>query len=234
MLVHGERTMNGKRLLILAAFAALATLVAPAVYAGTVSNTSTITVKWNTQAIGSLVLATNYSATGTQQLTAPTILQNTNSGSGVCPAAGTGSEAAETVNFGTVNSDVTKYTNCQYKNAVIATITSSDPTGYTLGVASTAGWPASGYQLCGIPNGTWANNMAVTQSTATGSATSITSNTCPASPDFTVGGTGTANAFTATAATSGTNLGADYDLVIDNAAPIGNQAVTVTYTLTLN
>jgi hypothetical protein len=233
MLVHGERDMNGKRLLILAAFAAIATMIAPAVYAaGTISNQSNITVKWNTQAIGSLILATNYSATGAQGLAAPTIYTNANSGGGSCTANGVGSEAAGTVNFGNVSSDVAKYTDCQYKNAAIATITTSDPNGYVLGVASVSGWPASGYQLCALPNGTWANNMAVTQSTAS-AATSIVSDTCPASPDFAIGGTGTASAFTSAAATAGTNLGADYNLVINNAAPIANNSVIVQYTLTL-
>src|ERR1700679_2817405 len=95
-----KRTMNGKRLLILAAFAAFASFAMPAAFAGTTSNQVNITVKWNTLAVGTLVINTNYSATGAQQLTAPSILTNVNSGVGTCSLTGIGSEAAQTVNFG--------------------------------------------------------------------------------------------------------------------------------------
>jgi hypothetical protein len=224
--------MNGKRLLILAAFAAFATIAMPSAFAGVTSNQVNITVKWNTQAVGSLIINTNYSATGAQQLTAPSILTNANTGTGTCTANGAGSEVAQTDNFGNVTADGTKFTNCQYKNAWIATLSTSDPNGYTLGFAATAGFPAT-YQLCAIPNGTWANNMAVTQSSASGSATSITSTTCPGG-DFQMNTAGSPSAFTATAATTSTNLGADADLVIPNNAAIGATSATEQFTLTLN
>jgi hypothetical protein len=225
-----KRTMNGKRLLILAAFAAFASFAMPAAFAGTTSNQSNITVKWNTLAVGSLVINTNYSATGAQQLTAPTILTNVNGGLGTCSAAGVGSEAAQTVNFGNVTADGTHFTNCQYKNGFNATVITSDPAGYTVGYAALT-FPA-GYGLCAIHNGTWANGGAVVPSAAA-TATSIT-----AAPACSTGDrmdtTGTANAFTAAASTTGTNLGADVNLVIPNSASIVNETLSEQFTLTLN
>jgi hypothetical protein len=222
--------MNGKRLFILGIFAFVASAALPA-FAGVTSNQVNITVKWNTQAVGSLVLATNYSATGAQQLTAPAILQNQNGGVGTCTANGVGSEAAGTANFGNVSADNTKFTNCQYKNGFVATIATSDPGGFILGYAATAGFPA-GYGLCAIHNGTWATDMPVTQSSA-GAATSIT-----AAPACSTGDrmdvTGTATAFNSGSPTNGTNLGADIDLVIPNNASIVNASVTEQFTLTLN
>ncbi len=223
--------MNGRRFLIVAIFAVAATVTMPAAFAGVTSNQVNITIKWNTQAVGSLVLATNYSATGAQQLTAPTILQNQNGGGGTCTANGVGSEAAGTANFGNVSADGVKFTNCQYKNGFVATITTSDPGGYILGYAATAGFPA-GYGLCAIHNGAWVNDMAVTQSAAA-AATSITAAPACSTGDR-MDGTGTANAFTSAAATNGTNLGADINLVIPNNATIVNASVTEQFTLTLN
>jgi hypothetical protein len=231
-----KRTMNGKRLLLLAAFAAFASFAMPAAFAGSLSNTVPITVKWNTQAVGSLILHTNYDATGAQQLTAPSILTNNNGGAGTCTAAGVGSEAAATVNFGNVSADGTKFTNCQYKNAFIAIITTSDPLGYTLGVSAVA-IPA-GYQLCAIPNGAWANNMAVTQSSAVAATSIIATNACPAAPSgvgkTNMDTTGNANLFTGGASTLGTNLGADVNLVIPNNASIVNNSTVENFTLTVN
>ena len=122
-----KRTMNGKRLLILAAFAAFASFAMPAAFASSLSNTVPITIKWNTQAVGSMIVNTNYSAAGAQGLGAPTIFTNTNTGAGTCTAAGGGPESAATVNFGNVGADGTKFTDCLYKNSFIATISTSDP-----------------------------------------------------------------------------------------------------------
>lgn len=223
--------MNGKRLLILAAFAAFASFAMPAAFAATTSNQVNITVKWNTLAVGTLVINTNYSGTGAQQLTAPTILTNVNGGVGTCSAAGNGSEVAQTVNFGNVTADGTHFTNCQYKNGFIATITTSDPNGYTLGFVATAAIPA-GYGLCAIHNGTWANNMAVTPSVAA-TATSITAAPACSAGDR-MDSTGSPAAFTTAASTAGTNLGADVNLVVPNNASIVAGNVTEQFTLTLN
>jgi hypothetical protein len=226
-----KRTMNGKRLLILAAFAAFASFAMPAAFAGTTSNQVNITVKWNTLAVGTLVINTNYSATGAQQLTAPAILTNTNTGVGTCTATGNGSEVAQTVNFGSVTADGTHFTDCQYKNGFIATITTSDPNGYVLGYAATAAIPA-GYGLCAIHNGAWANNMAVTQSAAVAATSIVAAPAC--STGDRMDATGTASAFSTAASTAGTNLGADVSLVIPNNASIVTASVIEQFTLTLN
>jgi hypothetical protein len=155
-----KRTMNGKRLLIVAALAAFASFAAPAAYAATLSNTVPIQVKWNTQAIGSLVLHTNYvPATGLHSGVAPTILLNADGGAGSCPATGA-TNVDGTVDFGAVSADIAQTTNCQYINAVNAIITTADPTGYTLGEFATAPLPA-GYNICLLQNGTWNNNVAL-------------------------------------------------------------------------
>ena len=223
--------MNARRLLILATFAVAASATMPAAFAGVTSNQVNITVKWNTQAVCSLIVNTNYSAAGAQQLTAPAILTNNNGGIGTCTATGVGSEAAATANFGNVSADGTKFTNCQYKNGFVATITTSDPAGYTLGYAATAGFPA-GYGLCAIHNGAWANNMAVTQSVAAAATSIVAAPAC--STGDRMDPVGTANAFTSAAATVNTNLGADINLVIPNNAATGAQSVTEQFTLTLN
>jgi hypothetical protein len=233
-----KRTMNGKRLLILAAFAAFATFAMPAAFgASSISNQTNITVKWNTLAVGSLVMETNYSAAGAQGFGAPAILQNLNGGTaGSCSLTGIGSEAAETVNFGNVTADGVDATNCQYKNAWIAKIITSDPNGYTLGVQALAALPAN-YQVCAIPNGTWANNMAVTQSVAA-AATSVTAAAnCPAAPGAgktNMDSTGNQNLFTSAASTAATSLGADADLLIPPNGAIVNESVLEQFTLYVN
>jgi len=227
-----KRTMNGKRLLILAAFAAFASFAMPAAFAGTTSNQTNITVKWNTLAVGSLQIFTDYLATGLQGNTVPSILQGQNGGGGTCSTSGLGvGETTGQINFGNVTADGTHFTNCQYKNGFNAVVITSDPAGWTLGYNATAGFPA-GYGLCAIHNGTWANNGLPTQSAAA-SATAITAAPACSSGDR-MDTTGTANAFTAAASTTGTNLGADVDLVIPNSATITNAVVTEQFTLTLN
>jgi hypothetical protein len=245
MLVHGERTMNGKRLLIAAVFAVFATIVAPRVWAaGTISNQANITVKWNTVAVGSMTLNSNYSATGAQQLTAPAIVQTQNSGAGTCSTNGAGSEAAATVNFGNVTADGAKYTDCQYRNAAVATVTTSDPNGYSVTTQNVSGALPASYALCALGNGAantpgataFANNGAVFQDN-TGAATAVTSTTCPTVTNgWNVGSTTASTLLSPTSATTGTNLGADYVLVIGPNAAIqaGGYTFNVQYTLTLN
>jgi hypothetical protein len=226
-----KRTMNGKRLLILAAFAAFASFAMPAAFASTVSNQTNITIKWNTQAVGSLVIHTNYNASGAFGGAAAAVLTGTNGGTtGTCTAAPAG-QTDLTVDFTNVTADGVKFTNCQYKNGFNAAIITSDPNGYQLGYAATAALPA-GYGLCAIHNGTWINNMAVTQSAAA-TATVQTSATCTSGDRM--DSTGTSNAFTPSPvnSTTGTNLGGDIELVIPANAAVGAATVTEQFTLTL-
>jgi hypothetical protein len=243
--------MNGKRLLLLAAFGALATVCMPSAFASTITNT--ITVKWNTQSISTLLVTTNYSATGAQQLTAPSIITNANGGTGTCTAAGAGSEASQVANFGSVTPDGTSnYTDCLYKNGANAFVASTDSNGYSLAVAGTT--PASGvanpYKLCLLPNPAagWTapaggGAVAVVQTVRVAAPAVTNATACNAVESnkgidlATLGGTGgTIQASTsgANATTSGANYGGDILLGIPPLASSGAQSVTVTYTLTLN
>jgi hypothetical protein len=233
-----KRTMNGKRLLLLGAFAAFASFAVPAAYANTLSNTGTITVKWNTQAIGSLVLHTNYDpTTGLNNPAGNVVLTNNNGGVGTCAAAG-GGNVDGTVDFGAVSADITHVTNCQFVNAVNAIITTADPAGYQLGEFANAALPA-GYNLCVLKNGTWANNQTLPGAGFAGPNAQPLSAAC-------VGGTqtnfvvtnnatpGTILTFTgAPGPTAKTEIGMDMGLVIGASAAVGAQAPVLSYTLTL-
>lgn len=220
--------MNGNKLAALAFAASLAATTLPT-FAGT---TGTVTVKWNTQTLSNITLITQYSNTGTHLTTADTILANLNGGTGICQASDTEASTG-TVNFGNVTPDGVQYTDCMEENAVNALVTTNDTNGYNVKVAATAGYVAANGGLCLLPNGTYANNLAVTQ-TARAAAPSIVSNTaCPAG-DFLIDTTGSTILAT-TASTTGTNLGADYELVLPPNAPSGGAlgfTVTETYTLT--
>jgi len=227
--------MNGKRLLILAAFAALATVAMPSAFASTVTNT--ITVKWNTQILSSITMVTQYSAAGAQGNAVPTITSNLNGGAGICTAGGGGAEANLTANFGNVTPDSTKFTDCMYPNGVNAAVVSSDANGYNVAEKATAGYvTGSGYLLCLLPNGVYANNLAVTQSARAGVVPSIVSTAVCPGGDFLMDTTG-ATILPNTGAggtTALTNLGGDIELVLGPNAPSGAITATITYTLTNN
>ena len=220
--------MNTKRTLALATFAALVISTAPAFAAS-----PTVTVDWNTQKIASIVLTTQYNGSplGTHNLGAETIDANLNTGAGICQASDTEGSSG-IINFGAVTPDVAQYTDCMELNAVNAAIGTNDSLGYSVTEAATAGYPASGFLLCLLPNGTYANNLAATASARAAAPSIVSTTACPAG-DFAMNGTGGTLLSTA-AATTGTNLGGDVELVIAPNAPSGAQSVTVTYTLTTN
>lgn len=228
--------MNIKRALTLATCAAFAFLATPAANATSVTSNN-ITVKWNTQAIGSIALVGDYNSSGQGGNTGsqtPTVYTATNGGStGACTAAGGGVPANDTtVDFSAVTPDAVDSTDCLYKDAINAKIITSDSAGYT--VAPTATVPAN-FLLCLLPNGTFANNMAVTTSTRAAAVAGITSAaTCTGAPGngYNLGSATTF--FTSTGATAATNLGGDVELVIAPNAPSGAQSLTLTYTLTLS
>lgn len=223
--------------------------------------TATITVKWNTQSVSSMTVATDYTVAAgvaTGQTTAPVYLQTLNSGNGSCMPASVATVAA-TVDFENVTPDTSgtasKYTDCLYKNAVDVHVFTTDALGYGLNAAGTlpfsgsAGADVAGgpYLLCLISaaGGAFANN--------TGAANAVAS-TAAAAPQLDNGGThGCANishALTAatTAGTGGTILasqasptganGADFsmdmELGIPTLAVSGAQTFTETFTLALN
>ncbi len=222
--------MNTKRTLALAAFAALIISTAPA-FAAT---TGTVTVSWDTQKIGSIVLTTQYNGSplGTHNTGAETIyLNNDSTGAGVCQASDTEATSG-TIGFGAVTPDALVYTDCMEINALNAVVQTNDAAGYSVTEAATSGYPASGFLLCLLPNGTYANNLAATAS-ARAAAPLIASTTACPSGDFAMNSTG-GTLLASSAATTNTNLGGDVELAIGPNAPTGPQSVIVTYTLTLN
>uniref|UniRef100_E6Q473 Uncharacterized protein n=1 Tax=mine drainage metagenome TaxID=410659 RepID=E6Q473_9ZZZZ len=229
--------MNTKRIIALASFAALVISTAPAFAAS-----PTVTIDWNTQKIASIVLTSQYNGTplGSHNTGAETIYPNLNTGAGVCAASDTeagagtsnGTTNAAIVNFGNVTPDALQYTDCMEVNALNAVVETNDSLGYSVTEAATAGYPASGFLLCLLPNGTYANNLAATASGRAAAPSIVSTASCPGG-DFAMNGTG-ATLLSAAAATTGTNLGGDVELVIAPNAPSGAQAVTVTYTLTTN
>lgn len=227
--------MNTKRTLTLVACAAFAFLAMPAAHATTVTSNN-ITVKWNTQAVGSIALVGDYNATGQGGKTGnttPVVYTAANGGSGTCTAAGGGVPADDdTVDYSAVTPDAVDTTDCLYKNAVNAKVVTSDSAGYT--IAPTATVPAS-FLLCLLPNGTFANNMAITTSARAAAVAGITTAaTCTGAPGNGYNLGSPATFFTSAALTAGTNLGGDLELVIAPNAPSGAQSLTLTYTLTLS
>ncbi len=232
--------MNVKKLL---AIAALLSLALPALPSSAATVAKTVTVKWNTQAVATLTMTTNYSAAGAQLLTAPSILANLNTGGGACTAAGSGSETASDVDFGNVSPDSgTFYTDCMYKNAVNAQVVTSS-TNWQLAAQVTVGSVPADSQLCALPNGfasfpTAAASLPVAQ-TARGAAPSIVSvASCPAG-DVAINGTSAtlANETNAFSSASPANVGHDLELVLKPLAAASGGSptqVTVTYTLTAN
>jgi hypothetical protein len=234
---NGERTMNVKRILALATCAALAIFATPAANAST-TTTGTITVKWNTQAIGSMTMVTDYNAAGVAgsvSSTTPVILSALNGGTGACTAAGGGVPGVSTLaDFGNVTPDVLQATDCMYKNAVNGVAVTSDSSGYS--VATSAVIPA-GFLVCLLPNGgPYTNNEAVTVSARAAAVAGITTTatTCTGAPGNGFNMAASANLISQAVATTGTNLGGDIELAIGPNAASGVQTPVVTYTLTMN
>lgn len=232
---------NVKKLLSLAAFAAI--VGAAALPAGAVTQTGSVTVKWNITVTAALALNTNYSATGAQGLGAPTILKSTGpagSASESCTAAA--SEVAATVNFNQITPDSTlaSNTDCLYKNAVDAQVTTNSGN-WTLGEYATAALP-TGATLCAYPNnfasfpltiaaaGTAPATQSARAAYADNAACAAGSLLLPAAANSTNLVTSAAQAFTAAPA----HIGEDMALLLTPAAATGAQTVTVTYSLIAN
>lgn len=230
-----------KKLIAAATLAALVTAASPAFATTT---TKTITVKWNTQAIASLTLHTDYSATGVFGASAGSILAQTNGGSGNACTATDPTNTDLIDDFGAITPDSAVFTDCLYKNAVNA-IVSTNSVSWTLGVAATAGYVAANGTLCGYANngGTGfpfaaAAAHAVSQTTRVAAVTNTSAGACAAGggPAILMDGTGTTSnivsethAFTAA---SPANFGMDIEVAVPANAPTGTTTVTETYTLT--
>ncbi len=234
--------MNQKRIAALAFVASLAATTIPS-FAAT---TGTVTVKWNTQALASIIVNSQASTGG------PTITQatqniywngNTSVTSGCAGSINTAtagtdpaSGASPIVNFGNVTPDSAQYTDCMETNAVEAYVVTNDTNGWKVQAGISAAAPANygvagGTNLCLLPNGTWANNLAYTASGRSAAPSIVSATACPAG-DFQIGATAPGTTLlSTTASTAGTNLNADLELVLGPNAPSGAQAPVVTYTL---
>ena len=237
--------MNLKKIAVLAGIAALT--LTPMVKANA-ALTGTVTVKWNTQAVGSLVLTTQYNGApvGTHNAGAETIFAQLNTGAGSCTLSDTEATSG-IVNFGNVAPDGSTFaTDCMEVNAVNSQIVTNDTTGWKVSEQATAGIPAgTNFELCSYANngGTFPfANVASLPATASARVAAVTnvSTTACANTGNPVFASGASTAFQLnTTNTNGfssitpANLGEDYELVIGANAPSGAQSVTVTYTLTL-
>lgn len=227
--------MNGKKLAALAFAASLAASTLPALAVAPVP----ITVKWNTQSIGSLQVWNQSTAAQTRQTTAESIFSNLNGGAGSCAASDT--EAANgTVNFGNVTPDATNYTDCLEDNAANVFVSTNDSNGYNVTVQATAGTPANyatatGPVVCVIPNLAFANNGAYATSTHTTNASvpAVTAGNACGAGNFAITSAAATTLLTTAAATAATNLSSDLELALNNNAPTGAVSMTVTYTLNL-
>jgi hypothetical protein len=240
---HGERTMNGKRFLILAVFGAIATFAMPAAFAAT--QTNNVTIEWNTQAVAALSVYTDYNSAGTFNTAAANIWTNTNTGSGTCTATDA-SPTNDTANFSAVSPDFTQATDCLYQNAVNAQV-KTNSTNWNLAAKATSGYPGSGFALCAVPNGQTGQTSlpyTVTGTFTTASLSTHTSNasvpadtstsSCPAGQLLLNGTGGTLATSTTAFSSSPANIGMDIELVVGPNAPTGAQIVVEQYTLTAN
>lgn len=236
--------MNGKRLLILAVFGAIASFAMPAAFASTTQN-GNITIQWNTQAIASLNLQTDYGSSGSFNTSAANIWTNTNTGSGTCTSTDA-SPANAMLNFSAVSPDFTAVTDCLYQNAVDALV-KTNSISWSLSAKALSGYPGSGFAICAVPSGAanqttlpYANagvtttvNMSTHTSNASVPADTSTSS-CPAGQLLLNGTGGTlANSTTAFSATAA-SVPMDMELVTGANAPTGAQSVVEQYSLVAN
>jgi hypothetical protein len=225
-------------------YATVAALLCPAfANAAATVKTGSVTVKWNSQALATLTLHTDYNSSGAFNggTAAGKIDLNANLGSGTCTAADP-TNTDGTVDFGNVSVDAAKYTDCQYESAINAVISTSSAN-WNLTEALGAN-PVAGYELCAYANNATksfasfnAASLPATTSSYAGAATSNTSTASCASNGQTLNTTGftaatNTNAFTPA---SPANIGEDLELVMaNNAASNNNSGITLTYTLTAN
>ncbi|GAC1354920.1 MAG: hypothetical protein NVSMB31_15250 [Vulcanimicrobiaceae bacterium] len=219
-----------KKLVALGVFGAM---LASALPAAAVTVNGSVTVKWNTAIIATLALNTNYDATGAQQLTAPSILTNNNTGAGTCTAAGAGSEVAATVNFGSITPDFSQPTGCLYKNGVDAKVTTNS-TSWSM-TETLAAAAVSGSVLCALGNGQTFPFPATgaLPATQTARVAAVAGAACPAGSLTLTAAASTAITST-TAYTGGAHIGQDMQLILTGASPTGAQTETVNYQVIAN
>jgi len=130
--------------------------------------------KWNVAATATMTLVTNYTsgAPAAQGLGANTLLA---SPAGTC-TSGT-SETAFTLTFGQLTPQSAAEASCTYKDAVAATITTNDSSGYKV-----QEWldqaPTTGIQFCAFPNNTGVATLNAPASVDSTAPAAISGTTC--------------------------------------------------------
>ena len=232
--------MNVKRLAAIAALLSLALPAVPSWAAATVTTgNGPVIVKWNTQAVATLTIHTDYTAAGAFGASAGSILANLNGGSGACTATDP-TNADLTVDFGPVSPDSgANYTDCMYKNAVNASVVTSS-VNWNLAAKVTAGSIPADTALCALPNGfasfpTAAAALPVAQTARVAAPSIVSVAACPAG-DALISTTSVnlANETNPFSSASPANIGHDLELVLKPLAGAGAQTATITYTLTAN
>ena len=227
-----------KKLISLAAVAAIA--AASALPAGAATSTGTVTVKWNVSVTATIALATNYDNTGASLTTAPGLLLSTGT-AGVgeaCPGPAT--ETNGTVDFGvlTPDSSLAKNTDCLFKNAVNAKVTTNSVNWSVGEYISTPAANPAGSTLCAYPNGVASFPAVISGAAAvatSGRAAYADNTTCAASALTLAGAVSNNNLVTSTTAyPGGANIGQDMALLLTPAAATGAEAPVVTFSLLAN
>ncbi len=222
------------------------------------SAANTVTIKWNVQAIASLILEGNYSNTGTGGSDNLSPLVVTNGGSGACAGGGaTGAgngTTALTLDYGNITPDQTKVTGCVGLNAAEAQVNTNDTIGVQLQEQLTTA-SANGASICGIlikgnASAAWSAVGQTSANFAVGAATDTTDTVAANWAGATCGAltysaaSVNATAVPAGAATSIVNtnnnttnpiyVGEDYAVLIPANATKGADSAVVTYTMITN
>lgn len=185
-----------KRIAAAAALAAALALPAlPSMAAGTPSYGS-VKMTWSVNTTANMQLVTQYGSTFVQGTSAPNLLP---SAAAVC--AGSGTEVAFNMTFGSINPNLAASVGCMYTNAVAESVTTNDSAGFKINAYLDAA-PAGGAGFCAYPNaGTFPLTAgAVVQSTRTGTPAAGTFAgavlTCTGGQQIQVGTGGSLNAGT--------------------------------------
>ena len=134
---------------LLAAAAACAVVAAASTssaFAAGAPSYGSVKLNWSVNTSATMLIVTQYS-TFTQGTGTPALLPSV---AGVC--AGSGSETNFNVSFGAQNPSLVNPTACLYQNAVAASVTTNDATGFKLYEYLDAA-PAAGIAFCAWPNG---------------------------------------------------------------------------------
>jgi hypothetical protein len=229
---------NVKKLLSFAAFAAI--VGATALPAGAVTSSGTVNVKWNVSVTANISLHTNYDASGNPLTAAPSILLSTGPGGTGEACTPPASETDLTVDFGTITPDsgLAKNTDCLFKNAVNAKVTTNSVSWSVGEYISTPAANPAGSTLCAYSNGFASYPATVTGAAAVAQSAraTYTDNTTCAAGALTLGTSASTNnlATSTTAYPGGANIGQDLGLLLTPAAATGTEQPVVTFSLVAN